>query len=95
MTKEERAKLLRQRLDVVRGYKLLPFKVVSRPDNSPTKRPFRNHIQICVGNQVKELPVEWAAKGDEVEGHGFKEGFRHRAHDLTRIAERLRRGWQR
>ncbi len=54
--------------------------------------PFRSDGLLDEDSVAAKRPG-WAKKGSLKTGATFKESERHQAHHLTRIAERLKRGW--
>jgi len=95
MTKTERATLLRERMRAVRGFDLKITPCKRKPWYPPLGRDMRGDLLESVGQHVREIRQPWVRERDEIEEIVFKESHRHGAHALTKMAMKLRRGWQR
>lgn len=84
-------------------YKPTGMNATAHPDQAATSvrrayvppvsvRPFSTAGQFF-GATISAKQRPWVAKPDLKEGACFKEGQRHGAHWLTRVAEKMKRGW--
>ena len=87
MTKADRARLLRERLDAVRGYSLPPYPMAKVQEWTPSK-PFRLFPQnVPVGQEAKEVPQRWIAEPDARPVPTLKPRRLARKSPLMRIAD--------
>ncbi|MDB6095414.1 MAG: hypothetical protein JWM32_2976 [Verrucomicrobia bacterium] len=87
MDKTLRAKMLRERLDAVRGYSLPPLPHIAKPKREIKRRFFRNFIHLAVGQHVREVPQLWVIEKDAKPEPTVKSLRTARKSPLIRIAE--------